>query len=80
MFGFGKKKQGSTVEFQIKGMHCAACSMNIDGTLEELDGVIGASTSYAKGTTKVVYDATKIQPARMKKAIEDLEYVATEQL
>ena len=78
MFGFGKKIQGSAVEFRIKGMHCAACSMNIDGALEELDGVIGATTSYAKGTTQVVYDAAKIQPARMKKAIEDLEYSVVE--
>ena len=52
MFGC-KKIQGSAVEFRIKGMHCAACSMNIDGALEELDGVIGATTSYAKEQHKL---------------------------
>lgn len=51
--------------------------MNIDGALEDLDGVIEASTSYAKGITKITYDATKIQPAQMKSAIEKLEYSVT---
>ncbi len=78
MFGLGKKKQGSTIEFHIKGMHCSACSMNIDGTLEDLDGVIEASTSYAKGVAHVVYDPTKIQPSQMKQAIEKLEYTVAE--
>lgn len=77
MFQIFKKKQGSVIEFRIGGMHCSACSMNIDGALEELEGVIEASTSYAKGITKITYDAAKIQPAQMKKTIEKLEYSVT---
>ena len=78
MFGFSKKKQGTEIEFHIKGMHCSACSMNIDGTLEDLDGVIEASTSYAKGVARVTYDPTKIQPSQRKEAIEKLEYTVAD--
>jgi len=71
---FKKKSKGSTVTFKIDGMHCTSCSMNIDGELEDTEGVISASTSYAKGTTIVEYDELKIVPEKLKEAIEKLGY------
>lgn len=59
----------SSVEFKISGMHCPSCSLNIDGNLEELTGVIEAKTSYAKGVTKIYYDPQKIQPEELKKCV-----------
>jgi len=74
MFGFSQKKKGSVIEFHVKGMHCSSCSMNIDGALEDTDGVLESSTSYAKGITKVTYDPKRIQPKQLQKVIEHLDY------
>lgn len=56
-------------EFKISGMHCPSCSLNIDNNLEDLHGVIEASTSYAKGITKIYYDPKKIQLDQIKKCV-----------
>lgn len=79
MLGFFKKKvQGETASFKISGMHCTSCSMNIDGELEDLPGVVSASTSYATATSKVTYDPEKVTKDILKKTIEDLEYSVEE--
>jgi copper chaperone CopZ len=72
---FKKKEKGTTVKFKIDGMHCTSCSMNIDGELEDIDGVISVSTSYAKAETKVVFNQDKVSVEDLKKAIEKLDYV-----
>lgn len=79
MFGiFPKKNQGDTVIFKIDGMHCTSCSLNIDGELEDLDGVISAQTSYAKATTKVTFDAEVVNPKKIQQVVEDLGYKASQ--
>lgn len=76
MFGLFKKKAsiGETVVFRISGMHCTSCSMNIDGELEDTDGVVSADTSYAKAITKVVYDPKVVSVQKLKDLISALEY------
>lgn len=71
---FKKKPKGKTATFKIDGMHCTSCSMNIDGELEDTEGVISASTSYAKATTTVEYDDTKVSKDQLKRVIEQLNY------
>ena len=75
MFNFLKKKTtGETANFKIDGMHCTSCSMNIDDTLEEIEGVQSSNTSYAKATTTVIFDPALVDKAKLKSAIEELEY------
>lgn len=69
-----KKPTGQEIVFKIDGMHCVACSMNIDGALEDSEGVIGAETSYAKGETRVNYDGNKVKVEKLKQVIEGLGY------
>lgn len=75
---FGKKNQidqtSAIVKFQISGMHCTSCSLNIDGELEDQAGIISASTSYAKSITTVKFDQNKITPKEMMQTIKDLGY------
>ena len=61
-------------EFKISGMHCPSCSLNIDSSLEDLPGVIEASTSYAKGVTKVYYDPNQIQLKELTECINQTGY------
>ncbi len=76
MFGLNRKKDtnSTTVKFQISGMHCSSCSLNIDGELEDQLGVLSASTSYAKSVTTVKFDEKKISTKEILKTIEVLGY------
>ena len=48
--------------------------MNIDGTLEDLGGVIESKTNYASGKTIIVYDPKTFSLEKSRKAIEALGY------
>ncbi len=63
-------------KFNIDGMHCTACAINIDFSLEDLAGVKLAKTSYAKQTLEVEFDEEKINLAALIKTIKDLGYTA----
>lgn len=71
---FKKKNDGQTVTFKIEGMHCTSCAMNIDGELEDTEGVISATTNYAKSKTVISYDPSKVTQDKLKQVIESLEY------
>jgi len=71
---FKKKPQGTKVSFKIDGMHCVSCSLNIDGALEDMEGVFSASTSYAKAVTEVEYDPVVVDKSEFKKVIEKEGY------
>ncbi|MBP7740577.1 heavy-metal-associated domain-containing protein [Candidatus Woesebacteria bacterium] len=71
--GDGKTNKASLL-LKISGMHCNSCSMNIDGDLEDLDGVLSATTSYARQESKIEYDSSKVDQKAIKKVIEDLGY------
>ena len=78
MFGLGKKKvTGEEFTFKIEGMHCTSCAMNIDGELEDTDGVLEVSTSYAKALTKVNYDPKKVNKKTLVEAIKTAGYEVT---
>lgn len=46
----------STVRLNTSGMHCSSCSMLIDITLSELDGVEASKSDHADGSTVVTFD------------------------
>ncbi|MCB9812982.1 MAG: heavy-metal-associated domain-containing protein [Pseudomonadales bacterium] len=69
-----KKIEGTTLELKIRGMHCSSCSMNIDGELEDLMGILEVKTSYAKQKTIIIFDHTKVDEIQIKKKIEGLGY------
>lgn len=71
---FKKKPSGETITLKLSGLHCTSCSLNIDGEIEEISGVISSNTSYAKQETVVVYDPKLANPSLFKKSIEKLGY------
>jgi len=78
MFGLNQRKQNekkntaAQVIFAIGDMHCSSCALNIDGALEEIEGVISASTNYAKAYTKIEYDPEKVTLEQLQKVINDM--------
>lgn len=73
-----KNSSDEVITFEITGMHCVSCAMNIDGNLEDNPGVTKAETNFAKSTTKVFFDSKKITTERLKKIIEETGYSVSE--
>ena len=67
-----------TIKWKINGMHCSSCAMNIDGAVEDLEGVSESRTSYAKAEVVVKFDKKKINQSKIEKEIDDLGYKVTE--
>ena len=61
-------------KFKIEGMHCTSCAMNIDGELEDTDGVVCSNTSYAKQETEVEYDEKKLSEKKIIEIVEKIGY------
>lgn len=61
---------------KISGMHCTSCAMNIDGELEDTEGVKNAKTNYAKQESEVEFDEEKVSQVDLIKVIEKTGYQA----
>lgn len=75
---FQKKNIGQTVTFKLGGMHCTSCAINIDGALEDTDGVLNAQTNYAKAFVKIEYNPDQVSTKTLKKVIKDQGYQVVE--
>lgn len=62
-----------TIKLNIHGMHCTSCAFNIDGELEDTEGVKEAKTNYAKQQTQVAFDPEKITPEKIILIIKKLD-------
>ena len=69
---------GTTVRqvLRITGMHCPSCATAIDLDLEDLPGVVEASTSFARGTTVVAFDPAQVDLATLVAAVREAGYTA----
>lgn len=62
-----------TIKLNIFGMHCTSCAMNIDGELEDTEGVKKAKTNYAKQETEVTFNSEKVTVDKMISIIRGIE-------
>lgn len=67
-------------KFKIDGMNCTSCALNIDGELEDTEGVQEANTNYAKSTTEVTFDPEKITEKDILLIIKKVGYTASPML
>lgn len=70
MSKFIKKK------LKIIGMHCTSCAMNIDGELEDTEGIKESNTNYAKQIIEIEFDSDKISEKRIIEIIKNTGYTA----
>ncbi|HEV2339436.1 MAG TPA: cation transporter [Patescibacteria group bacterium] len=64
-------------KFKITGMHCTACTLEIDDALEELDGVKQSNTHYAKQITEVEFEEEKVSHVKIIEVIKKVGYSAS---
>ncbi len=67
----------TTKTFNTTGMHCPSCSMLIEMSLTDLQGVSDVKVDYKAGTTVVTYDEALVSDADIIGEIEKAGYQAT---
>lgn len=62
----------------IEGMHCRGCEMRVEQALLGLDGMNKAAARYAGSDVRIEYDAERLKPVQIAKALEDAGYPVVE--
>jgi Cu+-exporting ATPase len=68
----------STVDLNLRGMHCASCVRTIEGALAEVPGVAEALVNYGTERATVSYDPDQTGIADLERAVGDSGYEASE--
>jgi len=58
----------------IGGMHCDMCVASIEKGVKELDGIVSVKVSLDDSTAAVSFDGSKVELAKIEKAIEARGY------
>jgi copper chaperone len=66
----------TTARLSTSGMHCRSCSMLIDMTLGDVEGVTDSSTDHVAGTTVVTFDPDAVTLDEIMSAIRGAGYEA----
>lgn len=66
----------TTANLTTTGMHCSSCSMLIDMTLADIEGVSASQTDHATGRTDVTYDDAVVSLHDIIRAIRGVGYEA----
>lgn len=64
----------TTATFTTTGLHCRSCSMLVDMTVGELDGVTSVETDYVSGSTDVTFDSDAVNIEAIYAAIRAAGY------
>ena len=67
-----------TKQFEISGMHCAACAATIEKVTKKLDGVQSSDVNIATNRLIITYDEAKVSPADIINKIIKAGFEATE--
>jgi len=67
----------TTKRFLTSGMHCGSCSMLVDMTLGDTQGVISSKTDHANGESMVTFDDAVIDADGVIAAIRGAGYEAS---
>jgi copper chaperone CopZ len=62
--------------FLTSGMHCSSCSMLVDMTLADVDGVVESKTDHATGISVVSYESDVLTTDAIADAIRSVGYEA----
>lgn len=65
-----------TVTFQIGGMHCASCFVEIEDCIKKIPGIFSVNANYANEQVLIEYNSQQADEAALKKCIESLGFKA----
>ena len=65
------EKNKKKVEIKVSGMSCASCALNVEKSLNELEGVEEAHVNIGTEKATVEYDPGKLNLPKLEKAVEE---------
>lgn len=74
---FGKKDR-QELTIRINGMHCGMCTSRMQKAFLDAKGVLKAEVTLEPGNAKIVYDAEKITPEKLRQIVTDTGYEPAE--
>jgi copper chaperone CopZ len=66
----------TTANLKTTGMHCSSCSMLVDMTVGDLEGVTEVKTDHASGDTVVTFDDSRVTLDAIVESIREVGYEA----
>jgi len=63
-----------TATLNVSGMTCGGCVRSVSKVLNTLDGVVKTDVSLENKSAVVEYDEAKVNPAQLKRAVEEAGY------
>ena len=63
-----------TVNLPVHGMTCGNCARSVERKLASTPGVSQVKVDLASASAAVQYDASKVQPEALAKAVRELGY------
>lgn len=69
-------EHATVVHLKTTGMHCRSCSMLVDMTLGELEGVESSATDLASGITRTLVDQSVVSVDDLIAAVRSVGYEA----
>lgn len=70
----GQLKQ---IVLDVRDMTCPLCPLTIEKTLERVPGVVSAKASFDTKRARVTYDADKVEPRALVRAVDAAGYHAS---
>ena len=64
----------NTMKAQVSGTHCQSCSMLIEMSVGELDGVASVSADYASGIVTTTFDPARVSEDTVLEEIKSAGY------
>lgn len=65
-------EQSRKINFQITGITCSGCAMDMETVLMDKDGILAVAASYAAGTLTVEYDPAQIDEGEVLRLVDAL--------
>lgn len=72
--GYGTVKE--SVELELEGMYCAACSVRIEKALNRMSGVEAATVNLALENARIMYNPVMVSIEDLERKVEQLGYKA----
>lgn len=72
-----EKNNMATIQLNISGMDCEACTAPINNKLLKVNGVMEVNTSYKNGNAIVIFDNSKTSVDSLSNAVNNLGYKVT---
>jgi len=65
-------EQSRKIDFQIEGITCGGCAMDMESVLMDKDGILTVAASYPAGTLVVEYDAAQVTEEEIIRLVDTL--------